>query len=312
MTRHNPTWPVWSLGEAVNRLPAAARRKLSSLEAQLADYDALERTSHQRHLALEDSILKAQYRVGNLHRDDADDIAELNDEVALMQADLAKLDAERARRSAAKGNLMQVLAELRAWIGATADRLSALRVVSVHARPRDRETISDAIMRLRHDIMTTHGEIAQLRSAPLPADEARAKLIQQIDAMAARGRPSLKLESGQAEIRFPDEPLFSNPGQPMGAPAGSASAIACWLWRDEMIEALTSGLDSIEGAVASHERPAREAELRSKLLELERDEESLIGQAIEAGLDAHRRIGASPLAILGLGYASATVQQAAE
>jgi hypothetical protein len=102
----------------------------------------------------------------------------------------------------------------------------------------------------------------------------------------------------------------------LAAPASSASDLLCWLFRGEMIKALTSGLDARhppgEG-IAATERAAREAELQAKRLGLERVEEALIEAALAANLDVHRRYDALPLALLGIGFASvAAVPQAAE
>jgi hypothetical protein len=116
--------------------------------------------------------------------------------------------------------------------------------------------------------------------------------------------PQIDMRTGA--LRFVDEAESHT----YGAPSGSAHAIACWLHRDLIVEALTAGLDKeIEGAIPAAERPAREAALRKQLLELERVECALIERS---GGDAHYRADCSPMAILGIEAAPPeTMEQAA-
>jgi hypothetical protein len=114
-------------------------------------------------------------------------------------------------------------------------------------------------------------------------------------------------------VTFADQPMFG--AGVLAAPAGSASDLLCWFHRREMIEALTTGFDGNAGdGISANERSAREHDLKARLLDLERAEESLIEQALAASLDVHRRTNASPFAILGLGtaLAVAAVPMAAE
>jgi hypothetical protein len=57
--------------------------------------------------------------------------------------------------------------------------------------------------------------------------------------------------------------------------------------------------DSIAGLA---DRPAREARLLADILALERIEEALVEQALDAGRPVRRRSDADPTAILGIGW----------
>jgi hypothetical protein len=166
---------------------------------------------------------------------------------------------------------------------------------------------------VRSQIANANTEITRLRTAPCTADEIRAAVLAKVEQLAAQGAPHISSDSGTVTIRFADEPQFADPGTVMSAPAGSNSKMLAWLFPDQMLARLTAGLDDVvPGGVSKEEREQRTAELNAEVRELEHAEEALVTQAIEQGLDVHRRPTASPFALLGVEVETHAALQAAE
>jgi hypothetical protein len=79
------------------------------------------------------------------------------------------------------------------------------------------------------------------------------------------------------------------------------------LFGDQLKDLLTAGITDLRGAIPSADRPRLIREAEARILALEVAEERLVMAALEAGLEVHRRIDASPWAIL---YADTEAVQA--
>jgi hypothetical protein len=179
--------------------------------------------------------------------------------------------------------------------------------------PREGESLTDTLLRIRSELAGASGQLAAVRVAPLPASEIRAALIAEVDRLAAAGAPRISVAAGKVTINWPDQMLYALPGSALSAPSGSASALDCWRDRDKMIERPTAGITDLQGAIPSAERPKRVREIEARLLGLEIGEERLVLRALAAGLEVHRRPDASPWAILYSGGPEETAQaEAAE
>ena len=73
-------------------------------------------------------------------------------------------------------------------------------------------------------------------------------------------------------------------------------AVLAWLYSDQIIKALTAGLNSIEG-IGSKERTQRLATIDQQLLAAEHEEETLVTLALSKGMEVHRRLGVNVLAV---------------
>jgi hypothetical protein len=316
MTSNNPTtWPVYSLAQAVARLPHAAQSKYRSLAALADDSAALLRVAMERSKRLEESLYHCEMRLGRLDpRTEGDDaITKLRADRDALRTEVSTIEQRRSTLNARRSNAEQVLSQLQAAIPLLVERGGGqLRAVTITAQPRKGESLKDAILRLRREIANANSELSALRTAPLPPADIKAEISRQIAAMADQGRPVLRLDGGSVEVAWPDVAQFANPGQPMAAPNGGASKLLCWLFQDQITAALTNGVDDVVGGISTAEREARTAELNDEILRLEHEEESLIVQALDAGLDVHRRYQASPFALLGLEVETQAALQAAE
>lgn len=92
---------------------------------------------------------------------------------------------------------------------------------------------------------------------------------------------------------------------PLSSPPLGASKLLAWLFHDELVAAMTDGIDDHVTGVSIEERNERQAALTVQLFDLECDEEALIEAALAQGIEVHRRPGADPLALLGLEVVSA-------
>ena len=231
----------------------------------------------------------------------AAEVAKLDGELAAVRADLDRLDRERSRRNSHRGNTEQVVSRLNDFVMrlfSGVDDASAPRWPAKVPGPRDGESLSDAILRLRHEIGMARGELQQIKTAPPPAAEIKAALVAEVDRMAAEGKPRVSIDGGRIAIHWPDVQPYAVSGAALAAPSGSGSKMLAALFGDQLKKLLTAGVDEVKGAIASSERPKRVREIEARILALEVAEERLVMAALEEGLEVHRRIDASPWAIL--------------
>jgi hypothetical protein len=287
----------------LDMLPPVARRKFQALRALAEDNAALTKTAMAREKAIEDAVYDAQRRRSLCNPQDEPERAKhLNAEVEDVQAELGRLNAARTRRESVRANTEQILAQLKYnFLSAEDFAFPQVRAYSgPPAHPRDGEDLTAAITRVRRDISRVQGELTRVKQAPLTPDEAKDQVIAEINRLAQQGKPQLRIDAGKITIWFPDQQLHAAPGTALVAPSGSASAMLCWLFTDKIIQHATANLDQIEGGLSTSDRKRQQAELEAELFQLETDEESLITQALDAGMEAHRRTYASGFALLGL------------
>jgi hypothetical protein len=315
-TSNNPgSWPVYSLSAAVARLPISAQARYRALIAKADDTSAVLRATIERNKRTEERLYHHEMRLGRLDpRVEADTIAKEQADRDALRAEFAVEEQRRSTLNARRANFEQTLAQLNGYIPLLVERGAGgtLRPVTVSAQPRKSETLGDAIRRIRSEIASVQGELTRLRTAPPTAEEYRAAAAAKVQQLVAQGAPTISHDGGKITITFPDEAQFANPGAALAAPSGSSSKLQAWLFPDQMLARLTEGVDEVVGGVSKAERERRSAELAAEICSLEHQEESLVTQALDAGLDVGRRVGASPLAILGLEVETQAALQAAE
>ena len=302
----NPTLPpVYSLAQALERMGPTVRERYGDLRALVSDAQALQVSLMERIDTAQEEFHRLQRRLGRASAvGDADEVKTLESDLAAAAAKLDRLEKERSKRNSVRANTEQICSRLDVFI---LSRFSGAGDVTyppqITVRPalRDGESVTDAILRLRDEISRARGELSRVRAAPLPADEIRAAVFEQVDRLAKEGEPRLSIEGPVVRLQWPDVQYFSAPGQALVAPSGGASKLLRWLHRDAIIERLTANVVDAPHAIPAGERPARIRALEERLFVLEVEEEYFVAQAIAAGLEAHRRPDASPFAILGWG-----------
>jgi hypothetical protein len=315
----NPTWPPpYSLLQCLDRLPARARRKYDDLKALLADAEALQRSLQERVRAKEDRLadLRRRREYASVPGGDAAAVAKLDREVSAVRADLDRLERERSRRNGARANTEQVVSRLDNFIlqlFSGASDAAPPRWPAKVPGPRAGESLADALIRLRREINIAQGELRQVKTAPPPASEIKAALVAEVDRMAGDGRPSWRIDDGgRVVVHWPDVQPYAAPGGALSAPSGSASRMLAALFGDQLKKLLVGSVDDIKGAILSAERPKRVREVEAHILALEVAEERLVMAALEEGVEVHRRIDASPWAILYADEEEAALAEAAE
>jgi hypothetical protein len=301
--RANPNWRIFNLAQAIERLPLEAQRKYRSLRAGIEDAEVLMRSAFAREQAVEQKLRALeQSPVGPR---DSEAAAERRAEIAALADELDALNGERGRRQSQLNNTTQVLSQLDGAIPPLIEQRLPLRAVT-SAQPEPGTPLDAAILRVRGDIGRIKAELYRLAVATLPAAEVKKQIVEQINKLADEGCPRLDLRNGEVKISWPDFTPFSNPGAPLASPPLGASKLLAWLFHDELIAAVTDGIDDhIAGGIGIAERNARKAALQAQLLDLEFEEESLVEAALALGVEVHRRPGADPLALLGLEIATA-------
>lgn len=308
MTKANPQWPVWSFSAMLERLPLEAQAKYKKIADSVADLQALTRLAQERVADLETRVAQVDNvlsRVSHREAADPDAVAENTTRRKHLIDQVAELQKQLSFRNSMRANAEQTLAQLRdiALPRLLGERAVPLRAYTLSASPNKGEDIKDAIVRIRADIVRIQHELKILLESPPSPNEIRASLVEMVDRYEREGTPFIDVSNGKLTVTFVDQPQYANPGSILSAPSGSATKMLCWLFKDRIFEALTRDLDQIQGGIAAPKRKEREAELRRQLLRLERMEESLVEQAIDLGLECHRRPTADPLAILGIAYA---------
>jgi hypothetical protein len=84
----------------------------------------------------------------------------------------------------------------------------------------------------------------------------------------------------------------------------------CALFPEQIKKLLTAGITDVRGSVSSGERPQRIRDCEARILSLEVAEERLVMAALEHGVEVHRRIDASPFAILNADVEAAHAEAA--
>jgi hypothetical protein len=298
--------PAYSLVQVVERLPLKARRKYDDLKALLADSEALQRSLMERMKAAEERLARISRQ--SSHGNDG--------ELTAVRVDLDKLERERSKRNSVRANTEQVVSRLNNFLMERASGVSDVsyppRLTSVPVGRRKGESTTDAILRVRREISAATGELMRIKSAPLPKEEVQLALIQEVDRMASGGTPQVSVEAGRVTINWPDIQMYASPGSALSAPSGSASKMLAWLFRKELIKKLIAEVEDNEDGIPSADRPRLICEAEARIFGLEIVEEKLVMAALDAGLEVHRRIDASPWAILGYGAEEAVPAETAE
>jgi prefoldin subunit 5 len=265
-----PLPPPTSLGQCLERLPVRARDKFADLKGQVADAIALQSTAQARYAAANVSYGEIVRRRGLAASNrDAEQVARIDAEMAQIRAKLDKLERERERRNQQRASVEQVVSRLENFI-----RAMFTGAVELHPPPypdelparKPGESLSDALARVRSEIMGLQGEIMRIRMAPPPVSEVKHAIEAAVDRLAREGQPRLVVGTdAKIELVWPDEQRFGPVGSVLAAPSGSASKLMAWLHRDRILAELTVDLREAPGAIPSHKRPALIRDLEARV-----------------------------------------------
>ena len=299
----------------ITKLPLGAQHKLERLRRQARELHAVlalvtQDLHDQRHLAQEAERFKAELRSGG-SRAMGKTYAESH---PLVVAEQKKIDAARAEISR-----LSELAETRSarWSAAAnfirhAEEFLATagpfeQVALSPVQTKGRESILDALETRRRRIRELRADLAQVRAAPVPSSVAKSLMLKEIDALAAKGAPDVTRlvdMRGAAGIVWPKAFVsYGEDRHPL-----DVLAVLAWLFRDQMVKRLDAEISECaddKSALTDMQLAEREAQIERDMLANEREEEGLI-EALEAeGAVIDRRVDASPVAVLGIEFATA-------
>jgi hypothetical protein len=277
-------------------LPVRARAKLARLQGQRDDARALLATLSERRKAIDNQLAIAVQNLsagppgGNPR--DAASRGRLEAEVAAAQDQVNEIERMQRARQHALAAAEHVLPAIEEWVRVNSfgpvDLSGGSNFADVVIDPatimQDGETFEAAVRRTRNEIYRVTGELHAIRTAPLPAKEVKAALIATIDQLAAAGRPTLNLDGGRVAINWPDGHAMGTGVQPL-----SGTKLVAWLLHDELVAAVTAGVDKLTGGIPMAGRAEREAGIATRVRELEFWEETLIEAAAAAGVTLARR-----------------------
>ena len=292
----NPNTQEGRVDGLLMSLPSVARKKYQALVALAQDSGALVKTAMAREQELESALYDLQRRRSRLNPTvEGDKLEAFTTEIAEMQGELQKLNEERMRRNGIRGNAEQVIAQLR-YRALAGDNLPGALLgcrpfSGAPAQPNAGETIADAVKRVRRELVQAQGELTQVRAAPLTAEEIKAHLTAEIDRMAANGQPQFDFADGKVQMVLADQQLYGGANTALAAPSGSAGRLLAWLFRDQLVRAVTTAADAVVGGISHVDRTRRIRELETHILALEHAEESLV----VAGVGARTRSASPPL-----------------
>lgn len=155
------------------------------------------------------------------------------------------------------------------------------------------ERISDGIERYRHRLRELAADAHRVRSAPFPSKDIKAKLRQQIEALAERGRPNTDsaiehnspVSFAKMSLRStvynaaPDAVAFTEE-------APDVLALLCFLFQSEIVQKIEAEIDACaddKAALSESVREAKLAEIAVDVLAVERMEVALIRLAESKG-----------------------------
>lgn len=301
MNTQSNNYPPFRVSQILERLPRPARKKFAQLQALVDDSEALVRSALTREKDLDSTIASLSMRLESIdQRGDPQAYQDLVEELKEGQTELAALFTAREKRNGVRRNCEQVLAQIRDVFLPNINPLKVHAVEIAAPTLQEGEDLASAILRLRREIYGINNQLQLLKTTHLPASEIKAALVAQVDAMVQAGCPRVDIGNGAVSIAWPDVSMFAAPGTVLTAPNGSASKLLAWMFRDQLIEKLTQSVDNIEDGIPQKEREPIRLRLEAELLQLERQEEHFVEQAIAAGLECERDPYRSGWAILGL------------
>lgn len=327
------------LPDISERLPASANARLATLRQMRDDAQALqdgtgERLSDARmELANAEGALRALkdadesgHLVTRAEGGALDRFGQRK--VATQDRDLARIEVAESRVRRAREELDTIIARQaalsarRAAFAAVVQHCEAWTLqqtgpLAADARPAPKmkrgENVVAAVERTRAQLSDLHGQQERTRRAPLPTADARQRLRSRVLNAADAIPPaniSAIISSGLEAHQWTTRPLSITTLTPTaeGEPAlgrGTArvpdiTAILAALFPEQLIAFLEQSLPDDSGCLSDEERFALLAGLEAEIEQVERDEASLLFQAMQAGADVLPRQDAAPAAVLAV------------
>lgn len=307
--------------------PALPEGSLAKLEAMREDRDAAisrvrsisekikEAMRVRRAIEKEKGDLTGEWAMGNLQRrtptgrggytltNGHDTLTQIDEALEKQNAEIAALRAKEEAASKASQAVFGPLQAIEDWI----EDYAGAEFKTFDATPKMKRKASEdwsaTAKRLRDEVAELQAERHRVASAPIPADEAKAAMRREIEALAEAGMPDVGRCLEGHSIRWPTKKLLGANGGLLVFDFLDVQALVAWLDRDRLIARLEDEIDAMADpaeALTDAQRQKEDARLRAEVLRVEREEEAAISAAAAEGTTIPRRRNADPRAVLEL------------
>jgi hypothetical protein len=230
-------------------------------------------------------------RIGELQK--AIDMNPNGDNVANHEYELTRLRAKQGEQQSRHQARAFLNASIKTFLqGLPAD--AALEPCKpIKPKLEKGETPAIAVDRLRQRIAVIRQELTRTQQAPPPIAEVKAKALEYVKALQARGRPRIISTADKFEVSFLDPQSYST--------TPDMNAILAWLDPIALAKKLDEEIDNWpkpELALSAKAKRDRLAMLSMELFEVEREEEAHISKSEIEGPAVPRRPNSDPRAIL--------------
>ncbi|MGY3621010.1 hypothetical protein [Bradyrhizobium sp. USDA 10063] len=315
-----PTVLFPTIGDPGDTLPDEAAERLQTSRRQHDEEAVLARVGFESWQEAREEVERRRIRLnqlraprgvaggGNLTDDDPTVLAE---QAALRkkEAELARLKGQEEQHAGRRNILASQVKAAEDWIKRTPAGM-VIAMQPIEPQLKKGETIVAAIERLRRRGRELRSDLDRTRAAPWPSAIARAKMRQQIAAMAEAGRPlAHHLVDFGEPVMFPTRSMpvkiYNATAGAIGFAEGAPDVLSfvAWLCQDALIAALDREITESSddpNALDAEQRRQAETEILADLLAVEREEAELVWrQAAEGGPIMHRP-DIDPQALLGV------------
>jgi hypothetical protein len=222
--------------------------------------------------------------------------------LANIDEEIAELRGRNERLGERWRVLGQTVANLEKWLIDLPPDVT-IRAAAALPQPalRKGEQISDAVEGRRRRVRELDADLQRIETAPVPSADAKRLAREQLDALAARGRPRCNslIDHGEP-IQWPS---VRNLGPGARESSQDAIGLLAWAFREQLGAAIDAEIDAIADdgtALTPEQREEQCTVARRDKLAAQREEEAFVRMAIAAGTGIMRRPDCDPRAVLSL------------
>jgi hypothetical protein len=237
-------------------------------------------------------VQSVQRRIGELEKAIANNPT--GDNAGGMRKELLRFQEKQSECQTRHAQRAALNAQVRQWLSRIGPNKGVEDVKLLKAKVKAGETHADAVDRARADISTLLSERLNVQQCGLPIAEMKAQARKFVTEKAIRGRPRIKADHEAFSVNFVVDTWTAKI---------DFQDVLSWFDPEAMVQRLEKEIDLMpvaKLALTPTKKAERLADIKSKLLELERLEEAHIEAAEQNDQSIPRRPNADPAALLGI------------
>jgi hypothetical protein len=204
-------------------------------------------------------------------------------------------------RAKARWQEFAFLENVHAWLARIVH--SGTKLVHWSATVGRVQSFPDEVARIRREIAALYDEWRAAEAAPSPPDDYRARVIEEIEELAARGALQVNLrDRGPRPLGLAQALTLGTmrDGEGLSITGDAGAALWVWLHKDALIARVSALIDAApaENAMSREEQEAAFRKIAEKKLSLEFLEEATICAAAHEGMSIPRRRDCDPRTVL--------------